>query len=72
MGKSDGKIHALGHSYIGGLAYFVWALPPNAKGTAHMRAKSIEHRERETVSSDGTGCKFSGEQGLLSWTRIAV
>jgi hypothetical protein len=37
MVRSDGRIHTLGCFHIGWVAYFVWALPPNAgdlpKGT---------------------------------------
>jgi len=51
MVRKDVTIHALGRFYIGGVAYFVWALPPNAKGTAHMRSKPIEHGEIESMKT---------------------
>ena len=46
MVRSDARIHSLGRFRIGGVAYYVWAFPPNAEGTDHMRFKPIEHRER--------------------------
>jgi hypothetical protein len=58
MVKSDGKIHALGRAHIGVLAYFVWALPPNAEGTAPMRSNPIEHGERERMKN------FLGQEGV--------
>src|SRR5262245_9669361 len=33
MGRSTARVHALGRFHIGGVAYFVWALPPHAGGT---------------------------------------
>src|SRR5262249_43062037 len=29
--RSDKRIHYLGHFYIGGIAYWEWALPPNVR-----------------------------------------
>ena len=28
MARNEGRIHALGRFHIGGIAYWVWALPP--------------------------------------------
>jgi hypothetical protein len=37
--------------------YFVWALPPNAEGTAPMRSNPIAHGERERMKN------FLGQEG---------
>jgi len=43
MVRKDVTIHALGRFYIGGVAYFVWALPPKAGGTAHRHGQVHPH-----------------------------
>ena len=39
MMRSDERIHSLGCFHIGGVAYGVWALPPNTGGTAHRHVQ---------------------------------
>jgi hypothetical protein len=39
MVRSDGRIHFLSRFHIGGFAYFVWALPSNAGGTAQRHGQ---------------------------------
>jgi hypothetical protein len=50
MVRSDGRIHALGGFRIGGTAYGVWALPPNAGGPAVLaRLSPAQYRERHAL-----------------------
>jgi hypothetical protein len=51
MVRSDGRIHALGRFHIGGVAYCVWAFPPNAGGAAHRHVQAHScHVEYPTVA----------------------
>jgi hypothetical protein len=43
MVRSEVRIHALDRFHIGGSAYFVWALPPNAGGTAQRHIQVHSH-----------------------------
>jgi hypothetical protein len=53
MVKSDGRIHSLGRFHIGGVAYFVWALPPNVGGTAQRYVQALyQHLCHQPQSSD--------------------
>src|SRR5262245_58590980 len=45
------RIHSLGCCHIGGVAYCVWALPPNAGGAAHRHVQThSRHVEDPTVA----------------------
>ena len=41
MVKSSGRIHALDRCHTGGVAYYVWALPPKIGGTAQRYQQEI-------------------------------
>jgi hypothetical protein len=49
--RRDGRIQALGRFHIGGVAYCVWAFPPNAGGAAHRHVQAHScHVEYPTVA----------------------
>src|SRR5262249_2699717 len=49
--RRDGRIQALGCLRIGGVAYCVWAFPPNAGGAAHRHVQAHRrHVEYPTVA----------------------
>jgi hypothetical protein len=53
MARSDKRIHSLGCFHIGGVAYFVWALPPNVGGTAQRYIQAIG----QCVGARGLMCR---------------
>ena len=42
-GRSAVRIHAPGRIHIGGVAYWGWALPPNAGGMAYRHVQGHRH-----------------------------
>src|SRR5437870_11612338 len=63
----DGRIQSLGRFHIGGVAYFVWALPPNAGGTAQRHGERNPFVSTENLSLPYTYCMsrsifFGGKQ----------